>query len=395
MLAPLTALVCILSAAGSVVKGTPQTTYWEWAPSLQLALSFRLDGLSLLFGVLITGIGSLIVLYGGAYLRDDESVGRFDCLILFFMGSMLGLVLADNLILLFIFWELTSIASYLLVGFNHKDAETRKSALRALLVTAGGGLALLAGLLLLGIAGGTFERTELIALHEELINMPSYSWMVGLIFLGAFTKSAQVPFHFWLPGAMKAPTPASAYLHSATMVKAGVVLLAKLTPVLGNTRLWEDTMIIAGVITMATGALLALLQTDLKRLLAYSTISALGTLILLLGIGTTLSVKAMFVFLLVHALYKASLFMVAGAIDKTTGTREVPELSGLFRRMPRVAVAAGLAGLSMSGLPPLIGFVSKELLYEAKIEAVGMAVFVRGCCAWVSIAWVRLSESRI
>jgi multicomponent Na+:H+ antiporter subunit A len=382
-LAPLTALVCILGAAGAVMDGTPQRVQWEWAPSLGLALSFQLDGLSLLFAALITGIGTLILLYGGAYLRDHDAVGRFDCLILFFMGSMLGLVLADNLILLFVFWELTSIASYLLIGFNHSDPETRQSALRALLVTAGGGLALLAGLLLLGIEANSFERADLLLIHDTLVASPLYIPILLLVLIGVFTKSAQVPFHFWLPDAMKAPTPASAYLHSATMVKAGLVLLAKLSPILGGTPIWHYLLSSFGVVTMATGALLALMQTDLKRLLAYSTISALGTLVLLLGIGTTLAVQAMLVFLLVHALYKASLFMVAGAVDKTTGTREVPALSGLWRKMPQVALAAALAGFSMSGLPPLIGFISKELLYEAKIQAptAGWPILVLGVIA--------------
>jgi multicomponent Na+:H+ antiporter subunit A len=383
VLGPLTALVCMLASAGEVIGGTPLRVQWDWAPSLGLSLSFKLDGFSLLFAFLITGIGSLIILYGGAYLRDYQTVGRFECLILFFMGSMLGLVLADNLILLFIFWELTSIASYLLIGFNHSDLDTRKSALRALLVTAGGGLALLAGLIMLGIAGGTFERSELIARHGEIIASTSYAPIVLRVLAGAFTKSAQVPFHFWLPGAMKAPTPASAYLHSATMVNAGLVLAVKLTPVLGDTPLWHHLLLAVGAVTMATGAVLALLQTDLKRLLAYSTISALGTLFLLLGIGTIVAVKALLVFVLVHALYKASLFMVAGAIDKSAGTREVPQLTGLFRKMPLVAIAAALAAFSMSGLPPLIGFISKELLYEAKLQAsaAGNLILILGIIA--------------
>jgi len=348
-----------------------------WAPSLGLALDLRLDGLSLLFLLLISGIGVLVLIYAGGYLAGHPQLGRFLAFLLFFMGAMLGLVSSDNLIALFVFWELTSISSYLLIGFNSEDPKSRASALRALLVTGGGGLALLAGIILLGQIGGTYSISALAAAGDQIRQSPMYLPILLLVLSGAFTKSAQVPFHFWLPTAMAAPTPVSAYLHSATMVKAGIFLMARMNPILGGSTLeWHYLLMVFGVVTMFVGALLALPQTDLKRLLAYSTVSALGTLTLLIGIGTTESLKAAAVFLLVHSLYKGALFMVAGAVDHETGTRNVRALSGLIRVMPITAVAAGLAALSMSGFPPLLGFIGKELLYEAKLAAPSAAEMI-------------------
>jgi multicomponent Na+:H+ antiporter subunit A len=277
---------------------------------------------------------------------------------------------------MFIFWELTSISSYLLIGFDHEKSKSRSAALQALLITGGGGLALLAGLILLALVGGSWEISTLMQSGDVVRQHPLYLPILLLVLLGAFTKSAQFPFHFWLPGAMAAPTPISAYLHSATMVKAGIYLLARLNPALGGTDEWHYLITLAGATTMLAGALLALPQTDLKRLLAYSTVSALGTLTLLLGLDTTLSMKAAIVFLLVHSLYKGGLFMVAGNIDHETGTRDVRRLGGLVRLMPLTALAAGLAALSMVGFPPLLGFIGKEIIYEAKTQAPNAAPFI-------------------
>ncbi len=356
-----------------------------WVPTLGIALSWQLDGLSLLFALLITGIGTLVLLYASSYLAGDDQLGRFYTYLLLFMGAMLGLVLANNLLTLFIFWELTSISSYLLIGFKHRYAEARQSALQALLVTGGGGLAFLVGLLLLGQVGGTFELGQLIANREAIQSHALYGPIVLLVLAGAFTKSAQFPFHFWLPNAMAAPTPVSAYLHSATMVKAGVYLVARMTPLLGGTALWLGLLTTVGAVTMILGAFLAWHQHDLKRILAYTTISALGILMFLLGIGTTVALKAALLFLLVHALYKAALFLVAGTIDHQTGSRDITKLGGLRHALPMTSSAAVIAGLSMSGIPPLAGFVGKELFYEATFYAPSAAGFLTGAAVVTNV----------
>lgn len=339
-----------------------------WAAEFGASFSFRADGLSLLFAMLISGIGTLVVIYAGGYLDGNENLRRFYAWLLFFMGAMLGVALSDNLILLFVFWELTSLSSFMLIGFEHEREQARASALQALLVTGSGGLALLAGIVLLGQAGGTYEISALLSGGTAVHSSPYYLPALTLILLGAFTKSAQFPFHFWLPNAMEAPTPVSAYLHSATMVKAGVYLLARLNPVLGGTDAWMYAVGGIGALTMLVGGYLALSQTDLKRLLAYSTVSALGTLTMLIGLGTIHALEAAVVLLLAHGLYKGALFLVAGALDHETGTRDVTQLGGLFRVMPVTAIAAGIAALSMAGLPPLFGFISKELIYETGLE---------------------------
>lgn len=339
-----------------------------WVPELGLAFSFRADGLGLLFALLISGIGALVTIYAGGYLRGNPNLGRFYAWLLVFMASMLGVVLADNLIVLFVFWELTSLSSYILIGFEHERESARAAALQAMLVTGAGGLAMLAGLLLLGQVVGSLELSVLLTQGDALRASPLYAAALLLVLLGAFAKSAQFPFHFWLPNAMQAPTPVSAYLHSATMVKAGVYLLARLNPALGGTDLWLYAVGGSGALTMFLGGYLALTQTDLKRLLAYSTVSVLGTLTLLIGLGTSLALKAMVVFLLGHALYKGALFLVAGAVDHETGAREVTQLGGLARAMPITASVAALAALSMAGLPPLFGFIAKELVYEVGLE---------------------------
>ncbi|HUP44067.1 MAG TPA: hydrogen gas-evolving membrane-bound hydrogenase subunit E [Thermoanaerobaculia bacterium] len=333
-------------------------------------LSFRLDGLSILFALLITGIGTLIYAYGTRYLAGRTDLPRFWSYFTLFMISMLGLTLAENLITLFIFWELTSLSSYLLIGIDHERPEARDAALKALLVTGGGGMALLAGFVLIGSAVGSFELTSILAQGDLIRAHPHYIPILILVLLGAFTKSAQVPFHFWLPAAMEAPTPVSAYLHSATMVKAGVYLLARLLPALGGSEEWIAALAVAGALTMVSGAVMAVLATDLKQILAYSTMSALGSMVMLLGIGTPAAVQAAIVFLFAHALYKAALFLVAGIVDHETGTRDVRSLGGLRRLMPLTATAAILGAVSLASFGPVLSFAAKEMMVMA-IAAAG------------------------
>ncbi len=360
---------------------------WPWAPGWGVHAALRLDGLSATFALLIALIGALVTAYAGAYLGDDPRRGRFLGYLSGFTGAMLGLVLSDDVLTLFVFWELTSVTSFLLIGFNHRAPETRAAALQALLVTGVGGLALLAGFLLLQMvavsAGVPAEYVGRISTWLGLGPVPApdlrgsalYAPALLLVLGGAYTKSAQCPFHFWLPNAMAAPTPVSALLHSATMVKAGVFLLARLAPALGGTELWHFLVTGGGALTMLTGAVLAVGQHDLKRMLAYTTVSALGTLTLLLGPGTDAAFKAFTTVLVAHACYKAALFLVAGSIDHATGTRDVTQLGGLGRLLPLSAVAGVLAALSQAGAPPLFGFLGKELLYGATLD-LGSAVLL-------------------
>ena len=305
-----------------------------WAPSLGLSLSFNLDGLGLLFAILITGIGALIVLYASRYLESHAHAGRFYASLFGFMGAMVGVVLSNNILTLFVFWELTGFTSYLLIGFEHERAEARRAALQALIVTGAGGLALLAAGVLLVDVSGTTNLSEMAAQRAAIVGSPFYGAIAGLVLLAAFTKSAQVPFHFWLPNAMEAPTPVSAYLHSATMVKAGIYLIARMTPIVGSTPGWTAVVTVAGATTMVVGAYRSVQETDLKRILAYSTLSALGVLTMLLGVGTREAIVAALVYLVAHAGYKGALFMVAGAIDHEAGTRDISVLSGLRQRCP-------------------------------------------------------------
>lgn len=353
---------------GQVAEGDVIREVTPWVPIYGINLSFVLDGLSLLMVLIVTGIGALIFIYSNGYLKGDKNEGKFYSFLLIFMAAMVGLVLSDNLLTLFVFWELTSISSYLLIGFKHDYADSRTAALNALLVTGIGGLAMLAGFILLGNVGGTLEISELVLRSQDIRGSDLYLPLLILISAGAFTKSAQFPFHFWLPGAMAAPTPVSAYLHSATMVKAGVFLLARLSPVLSDTLEWRVLLTAAGVITMLAGAYLSIKQSDLKRILAYSTVSSLGMLVALIGWDTKIAAEAAMLFLLSHSLYKGALFMTAGAIDFETGTRDINQLGGLLRVMPFIAIGTMLAVLSMSGIPPLIGFISKELTYEATLS---------------------------
>lgn len=365
---PLGLFIYFITLESQVYHGHAIAVIYPWIPSLGINLSFYADGLSLLFALIISGVGTLIIIYGSGYLAGDKAIARFYVYILMFMASMLGVVLADNVITLFVFWELTSVSSYMLIGYYHEKADSRAAALQALLVTGAGGLAMLAGLTLMALVGGSWEISGLFSQGEAIQNSGLYGAILVLILAGAFTKSAQFPFHFWLPGAMAAPAPVSAYLHSATMVKAGVYLLARLSPVLGETAAWDYALTGFGGFTMLLAAYIAWQQTDLKRILAYSTVSALGTLVMLLGLGTEHAIEAGIVFLVVHSLYKGSLFMVAGAVDHETGTRFIDKLGGLRKVMPVTATAAILAALSMSGIPLFLGFIGKELIYEATLE---------------------------
>ena len=353
-----TEFVSMLGAGSRVVEVA-------WAPSLGLSLTFNLDGLGLLFALLITGIGTLVILYASAYLAGHPQASRFYASLFAFMGAMLGVALSDNILTLFVFWELTGFTSFLLIGFEHERAEARAAALQALIVTGAGGLALLGAGVLLGDVTGTTSLSMMAANGALVTAHPFYAAIAVLVLLAAFTKSAQVPFHFWLPNAMAAPTPVSAYLHSATMVKAGVYLIARMTPILGATALWTTTVTAVGAVTMLVGAYRSVQETDLKRILAYSTLSALGVLTMLLGIGTEAAITAALVYLVAHACYKGALFLVAGAIDHETGSRDIRTLTGLRRTMPLTAVGSGIAALSMAGVPLTLGFVAKDGAYEA------------------------------
>ncbi|MBN2325534.1 MAG: DUF4040 domain-containing protein [Candidatus Omnitrophica bacterium] len=363
------AVLCIFAIWASMNLDAPYYLAFDWLPKVGLRISFRVDSFSLFFVTLICGIGSLVFFFCAGYLPGDKSRSRTLSILLLFTLSMLGLVLSDNVLLLFIFWEFTTITSFFLVGAKCEKKEAREAALQALLVTVAGGMALLVAILLLFMAAGTLELSSLEANRQLIQDSPLYPVILILIAAGAFTKSAQFPFHFWLPGAMTAPSPVSAFLHSATMVKAGIYLLARFHPILGETVLWHDLLIGIGAATMIVGASLALARTDIKALLAYTTVSALGMLTFLLGLGTTLAMKAALVFLLVHACYKAALFMVAGSIEKLAGTRDLDRLHSLGKMSPALWCAAALPALSMCGLPPMLGFIGKELIYEAKLIA--------------------------
>ncbi len=358
----------IASLAPRVFAGEVLTASWPWVPSLGLDLAFRMDGLGLLFALLITGIGLLVILYARYYLSEREPMGRFYAQLLLFMGAMLGIVLADNLLLLLVFWELTSLSSFLLIGFWQQRPDARQGARMALVLTGGGGLALLAGFLLLGEMAGSYSLGQVLASGDAIRAHPLYPVALVLVLLGAFTKSAQFPFHFWLPHAMAAPTPVSAYLHSATMVKAGVFLLARLFPVLSGTDLWLVLVAGTGLATLLFGAYTALFQHDIKGLLAYSTISHLGLITLLFGIGTPLGAVAGVFHIINHATFKASLFMAAGIIDHETGTRDMRRINGLWKYMPYTATLAMVAAAAMAGVPLLNGFLSKEMFFTEILE---------------------------
>ncbi len=366
-LPPAAVTVWLLSQFPVVSQGQVLIERYPWVPSLGLELSLRLDGLSLFFGLIVAGIGVFIAFYTNYYFEGDPRQGYFYLLLFAFMASMLGLVLANDILLLFVFWECTSITSYLLIAFKTDYKGATEGARRALIVTTAGGLAMLGGMVLLGQAAGSYSLSVILA-EPNLTASPIYPVALTLLLLGAFTKSAQFPFHFWLPGAMSAPTPASAYLHSATMVKAGIYLVARLQPALGDSPLWFWSLFLVGGFTMVLGAVSALRYTDMKAILAYTTIAALGTMMMLLAMPEQMAVVAATTTILAHALYKAPLFLTAGTVDHAMGTRDLRNLAGLWRVMPLVMVAAVLGALSMAGVPPTWGFVAKELLLENFFE---------------------------
>lgn len=363
---PLAVTVWLALASASVFGGEPRVEALEWVPRLGLSLAFRLDGLSALFALLVAGVGTGVVFYAAHYFDGHPYSGRFQATLFAFMAAMLGVVLSDNGLALFVFWELTGFTSFLLIGFDHEQPEARRAALQALLVTGSGGLALLGGVVLLSQVTGSPSLTALA--DGPIAEHPLYLGIVCCFLLAAFTKSAQFPFQFWLPNAMAAPTPVSAYLHSAAMVKAGVYLVARMTPILGGDPRWNLPVVIAGGITMLFAAARAVRERDMKTVLAFTTVSALGTMMFLLGLGTPATLAAGVSYVLAHALYKGALFLVTGIVDHQAHTRDVTCLSGLGRVMPWTAAAGGLAAASMAGLPPFVGFLAKEHAYTSVLE---------------------------
>ncbi|HET6674728.1 MAG TPA: monovalent cation/H+ antiporter subunit A [Nitrospiraceae bacterium] len=365
-------LALLAGEVPEILTGEHIIVSWPWLPSVGLNLSLRLDGLSLLFGLLILGIGLLVILYTRYYLSPEDRIGRLYALLMLFTTAMLGIVFSENALLLLMFWELTSLSSFLLIGFWTHSPLARQGARMAFAVTGGGGLALLGGLLLIGNIAGSFELSAWFAARDAIRNHPQFNIALALILLGAFTKSAQFPFHFWLPAAMAAPTPVSAFLHSATMVKAGVFLLARLYPLLGGNLVFEYVTTTVGLTTMVFGAYVAMFRHDLKGLLAYSTISHLGLIMFLLGLDTPMSSLAAVFHVGNHATFKASLFMAAGIIDHECGTRDMRRLGGLWRQMPQTAALAIVAASAMAGVPLFNGFLSKEMFFAEALDLHGI-----------------------
>ncbi len=375
--ATLSALILLLTLAPSVWDGETVVFQVEWMPLLGLNANFMLDGLGFLFGCMILGIGLLIILYARFYLSRDDPMGQFYTYLMLFQGAMLGIVLSDNILMMVVFWELTSLSSFLLIGYWKHTVAGRQGARMALTVTGLGGLALIGGMLLLGEAAGSYDLTEILQRREAIQDSPLYMPALLLILLGAFTKSAQFPFHFWLPHAMAAPTPVSAYLHSATMVKAGLFLMARLWPVLSGTDAWFYIVGTTGLVTMVIGAWIAIFKDDLKALLAYSTVSHLGLITMLLGFGTTAAATAAVLHIINHTIFKAALFMTAGIVDHEAHTRSIKRLGGLRHLMPITATLAIVTALSMAGIPLTNGFLSKELMLEEAAHT-----------TWVSNPWI-------
>ena len=360
----LAALIGLLTNLPAVLAGEVVTTGFNWMPQLGLNVTLMLDGLGFFFACLILGIGLLIIAYARYYLARDDHMGEFFTYLLLFQGAMVGIVLSDNILLLLIFWELTSLSSFLLIGYWKHLPEGRQGARMALTVTGMGGLAMIGGMLILGQIVGSYDLSVILQNREVIQESPLYLPALILILLGCFTKSAQFPFHFWLPHAMAAPTPVSAYLHSATMVKAGIFLMARMWPVLSGTPEWFYLVTTAGLITMVLGAVIALFKHDLKALLAFSTVSHLGLITMLLGTGTAFGAMAAVFHILNHATFKAALFMSAGIVDHEAHTRDIRKLGGLRHLMPVTFVIASVAALSMAGIPFLNGFLSKEMMLE-------------------------------
>ncbi len=375
---PAVALAILISYTPSVLDGERFVERFEWIPAVGLELAFRLDGFALLFALLILGIGLLVILYARYYLSEQDNMPRFYAMLILFMTAMLGIVLSENLIQLWLFWELTSISSFLLISFWNHKSEARKGARMALTITGMGGLALFAGILLIGQVVGSYNLTDVLAQGDLIRGSELYPYILVLVLLGAFTKSAQFPFHFWLPHAMAAPTPVSAYLHSATMVKAGIFLMARLYPALAGTDMWFLIVTLTGLATLLVGAYMALFKHDLKGLLAYSTISHLGLITLLLGLNSKLAAVAATFHIINHATFKASLFMAAGIIDHETGSRDMRKLNGLWRYMPHTAMLAMVAALAMAGVPLLNGFLSKEMFFAETLQQGSL-----GALSWI------------
>ena len=358
-----------LASLGWVIAnwGTEQTVSIEWAPGLSMDLDFWFDPLAAIMSVLVLGIGTLILVYCARYFTDDEPrLGIFAAEMVAFAGAMFGLVASDNMLLLYIFWELTTVLSFLLVGHYAERASSRRAATQALLVTTAGGLAMLVGIIILGQVRGTLQpvRTDR--------GPAPRGWLAGvavvLVLIGALSKSAIVPLHFWLPGAMAAPTPVSGYLHAAAMVKAGIYLVARLAPGFADSAPWRSTIITLGLLTMVLAGWRAMRAFDLKLVLAFGTVSQLGFLMVLVGLGTRDAALAGMTMVVAHAMFKAALFMVVGIIDHTTGTRDIRKLAHLGDRAPALAVVAALAAASMAGLPPFLGFVGKEAAFDCPAE---------------------------
>ncbi|WP_152448561.1 MULTISPECIES: monovalent cation/H+ antiporter subunit A [unclassified Roseivivax] len=364
----LTALVGLLSRLPEIWRGETLYASVEWLPALGLNVELWLDPLGFFFALLILGIGSLIIIYGRYYLSRDDHMGEFFTYLLLFQGAMVGIVLSDNILLLLIFWELTSLSSFLLIGYWKHLPEGRQGARMALTVTGMGGLAMIGGALILGDIAGSYRISDILQARDAIQASPLYTPALILILLGCFTKSAQFPFHFWLPHAMAAPTPVSAYLHSATMVKAGIFLMARLWPALSGTPEWFYIVTSAGLITMCLGAVIALFKHDLKALLAFSTVSHLGLITMLLGTGTAFGVLTAVFHILNHATFKAALFMSAGIVDHETHTRDIRRLGGLRHLMPVTATIAIIAALSMAGIPLMNGFISKEMMLKEALS---------------------------
>ncbi len=352
------------------MQGVHTLKTFEWIPSLGVNVTFYIDGLGLFFALLITGIGSLVVLYSIYYLSKAEKLGHFYVYLLLFMGAMLGVVLSDNLFVLYTFWELTSISSFLLIGYWYQREKSTSGALKSMMITVFGGLAMLGGFILMADITGTASIRGIIENGEMIVNSTLFPFILILVLLGAFTKSAQFPFHTWLPDAMEAPTPVSAFLHSATMVKAGIYLVARLSLIFAGTDLFFLIVSGFGLLTLCWGSYMAVTQTDLKAILAYSTISQLGMIMAMLGFGTELAILAAVFHILNHATFKGSLFMVAGIIDHETGTRDIRKLGGLFTFMPITATLAFFGTFSMAGfpLPFLNGFLSKEMFFDSSLH---------------------------
>jgi multicomponent K+:H+ antiporter subunit A len=362
------AFVGLMTHLPAVWRGEVATARLEWLPDLGLNMNLFLDPLGFMFAALILGIGLLIIIYARWYLSRDDNMGEFFSYLLLFQGAMVGIVLSDNILMLLVFWELTSLSSFLLIGFWKHLPEGRQGARMALTVTGMGGLAMIGGMLILGQIVGSYDLTVILEKRDLIQASPLYLPALLLILTGCFTKSAQFPFHFWLPHAMSAPTPVSAYLHSATMVKAGLFLMARMWPVLSGTDVWVTLVCSVGLITMVLGAFIAFFKNDLKALLAFSTVSHLGLICFLLGTGTTFGAMAAVFHILNHASFKAALFMVAGIVDHGVHTRDMRKLGGLRHVMPLTFMLATLAGLSMAGIPLLNGFISKEMMLEEAVH---------------------------